>query len=181
MNNTLSLCPLVKDGWTYDFVEDLTLTPTPRDNVDWSLLPDDIIKIILNFVDESQKDYWSEITKQRTRIPMLIETEEQKRLLRYHYHKKTILKNIDLHMPKNHLELNSALRLNRKKYPTKMSLIKRIIDYNSIQELRGVERMIKRNTIKNKKKSVKSERNKKKQRCSVCGKLGHNKNNRKYH
>ena len=129
---------------------------------DWSQLPNDIYHIILKFYYESQGDYWSQITEQwKIYIPHLLTTQEQRRNALYHLNKRKLLRSI-----KNR---NGFTNIREVKNPS-VKLIVSVLNYYHCP--------IKIKEINNNKKSLK---NKKQQRCSVCGKLGHNKNNRNFH
>ena len=126
---------------------------SPR--VDWSELPEDVIKIILEFYYDSQREYWSQITKQRIfTYPQLIFTQQEKRMVEYHLNKSHMIGLI----PKT------------KNFAPYVDMISEHINFHSNR---------KKLIIYDKKKGA--YKSKKPQRCSLCGRLGHNKNNRNWH
>ena len=184
------------DGWTYDCEEDIVLTPSPRTlKADWSQLPLDVYHIILNFYNESQIDYWSQITEQRKfYIPPLLTTHEQRLNAHYHMNKRLTLKQL------GHSQSIGLWQVGRNPAITAMSVEEwdrrgRPHTYDWTQEDsddpnntfwgRQVSMTLKKlNHHSRRQKPYKVKVIKKatsKCRCSLCGKVGHNKNNRKYH
>ena len=152
----LTLCTHA-DGWTYDYEEDLQLTPTPREEVDWKQLPLECVDIILHFYDLAQRDYWTNITRQKNfTFPLVIHTDADAKIVEYHINKKRTLNGF--HLFRNLSTPPDAHRM--------ISYLKSVIP----------------KAYKVKKIPAPRPKNKKVTcRCSLCGQIGHNKNNRKFH
>jgi hypothetical protein len=89
------------DGWTYDYEEDLELTPTPREEVDWKQLPNDVVSVILKFYDLAQRNYWNDIASQKIFVVPKPCTEKDMEMLEYHMNRRLTIRQIDGTSPKH--------------------------------------------------------------------------------
>ena len=205
----LTLCPRVEDGWQFDFVEDLALTPTPRDEVDWTQLPIEAVNVIMQFYYELQADYWAEITEQKSYdcLKGIIKPQEVP-IIEYHMNKRltiNLFKELQskrkYEVGRDPLEEHNA-RIQAFGYvdangnyvvvqgpPQADIWTQEKADNHKRQDQVSMFRIFhqdkvkpyKVKTIKNKKGQIKNKGRQSTRVCSLCGKAGHNKNNRKFH
>ncbi len=213
---SLTLCPRVEDGWVHDYVEDLTLTPTPREEVDWSLIPDEVINLILLFVDLANIHYWSDITAQKSYDCMalcrpkdvpIVELHMNKRLLindikkfQYHWQGKDFAgvgtadakggwlfeegESTQYDEPQifEHRRLDGKIVHTEYKGPNPQTNYKYLfMGMNNAPKNLLWSRLKRQKSYKVKVVKKNNKKGQSKSRCSLCGKVGHNKNNRKFH
>jgi len=166
----LTLCPREEDGWKFDLEEDLILTPSPR-QVDWSELPDECIKHILLMLDYVNLAYWNEITEQkkydlfRAGHTGLI-SKEQVPMVEFHMNKRKIIRGLTFYQETWDALTPLGIFRARDHRPDTSDDVRRSLASDSPYKVK---------VIKRKKKGKTSCR------CSLCGKVGHNKNNSKFH
>jgi hypothetical protein len=195
---SLTLCPRVEDGWVHDYLEDLTLTPTPRDEVDWSLIPDEVINLILRFVDLANIHYWSDITAQKTHwCGGGVISAKEASIVEYHMNKRLTLKTLGHHQSIRPYEVgrNPYAGLTIETWDSigrpgefgewTQEQSDDPANFFSGQQVSSMMKSLKKHApTKPFKVKVIKKKNKKEQSkrvCSLCGKVGHNKNNRKFH
>ncbi|MAB39898.1 MAG: hypothetical protein CL525_12510 [Aequorivita sp.] len=194
----LTLCPRVEDGWQFDFVEDLTLTPTPRDEIDWGELPLEVINLILHFVDVSQVTYWANITSQKSYdcLKGVVKPQEVP-VIEYHMNKRLTLNAFKQLQSQREYEVgrDPLEEINRYAYqagygpkPDDIWTQEKADNYKYQHQVSQFMlfygnklKPYKVKTIKTKKGQVKNKGRQSTRVCSLCGKVGHNKNNRKFH
>ena len=190
----LTLCTRVEDGWEFDYEEDLSLTPTPRDEIDWTQLPEEVVKLILLFVDEANIHYWSEITEQKSfSLSIGVVKPQDVSFVEYHMNKRLTLKQLGHQQsiglwqvgrnPHYGMTIEEWDRLGRPRHDIDFWTQEDSDDPKNTFSGRQVSMMMKKlnhRSVFQKPYKVKVIK-KAKSKCSLCGKVGHNKNNRKFH
>jgi len=207
----LTLCPRVEDGWQFDFVEDLALTPTPRDEVDWTQLPIEAVNVIMQFYYELQANYWAEITEQKSYdcLKGVVKPQEVP-IIEYHMNKRLTINLFKSLQSKRKYEVgrdpledfNAGIQafgyvdangnyVQVQGPPQPDLWTQEKADKGRPGGHREVSTFLmfhkddvkpyKVKTIKNKKGQIKNKGRQSTRVCSLCGKVGHNKNNRKFH